>query len=69
MGKRGALRVCYAYIEPVATAVLGLVYAKGESDDLTDKDKAALRATIERIENALLSRSYRYQPKSSGEDR
>src|SRR5438132_13767829 len=41
LGKRGALRVCYAYVEQAGTIVLGLVYAKGENDDLSSKEKTA----------------------------
>lgn len=55
-GKSGGLRVCYAYIEEVATVVLAVVYAKDEKDDLTDKEKAVLRGAVERVKAQLLSR-------------
>jgi hypothetical protein len=58
-GKSGGLRICYAYFEQVATVVLGLVYGKGEKDDLTPEDKAHLRLAVRRVEEALLSRPYR----------
>lgn len=59
-GKSGGLRVCYAYIEEVATVILALVYQKGEKDDLNASEKAALAAAIERIRQSLLSRPYRW---------
>jgi hypothetical protein len=58
-GKSGGFRVCYAFFGEVATVVLGLVYQKGDKDNLTTQDKATLKAAIRRVEHALLSRSYR----------
>jgi hypothetical protein len=63
-GKSGGLRVCYAYFEAVATVVLAVVYAKGEKDDLTPVEKAAIRTAVARVERALMSRPYRYTPRS-----
>ncbi len=63
-GKSGGLRVCYAYYEAVATVVLALVYLKNEKDDLSDQEKGALRAVIQRVERTLMSRPYRYTPMS-----
>jgi hypothetical protein len=68
VGKSGALRVCYAYIEEVATVILALVYPKGEKDDLDDKEKARLREAIERTKQLLLSRPYRCNRKPGAED-
>jgi hypothetical protein len=58
-GRSGGLRVCYAYVEEVATVVLALVYQKGEKDDLDADEKAALAAAIGQVRQALLSRPYR----------
>ncbi|HEY1377290.1 MAG TPA: hypothetical protein VGF55_10875 [Gemmataceae bacterium] len=68
-GKSGGLRVCYAYFEPVATIVLAIVYQKGEQDDLTAADKAALRSAVARVERSLMSRPYRSTPRPGADDR
>jgi hypothetical protein len=65
--KSGSLRVCYAYFEQVATVVLGLVYGKGEKDNLTAEDKVTLSVAVRRVEAALLSRPYRSRRSESGE--
>jgi hypothetical protein len=58
-GKSSALRVIYKYCEEVGTVVLGIVYKKGEKDDLDEKEKAILRKTVERVERLLMTRPYR----------
>lgn len=68
-GKSGGVRVWYLYVEEVATVVLAIVYAKGEKDDLTKKEKATLRALVERYRTFLLSRPYRASQRLSTEDR
>jgi hypothetical protein len=60
-GKSGALRVIYKYCEEVGTIVLGVVYKKGEQVNLDDNQKRALRLAVERVERALLARTYRAQ--------
>ncbi len=59
-GKSGGRRFCYTFVEEVATVILAIIYAKGEKDDLTSAEKAALSNAIRRIENALLARPYRF---------
>ena len=68
-GKSGGLRVCYLYVEEVATVILAIVYPKNEKDDLSNADKALLRDAVERVKRLLLSRPYRATPRSSAEDR
>jgi hypothetical protein len=58
-GKSSALRVIYKYCEEVGTVVLGIVYRKGEKDELDEKEKAVLRKAVERVERLLMSRPYR----------
>jgi hypothetical protein len=53
--------VCYAYIEEVATVVLGVVYGKNERVDLTVNEKKVLKGAIESIKRRLLSRPYRFK--------
>jgi hypothetical protein len=43
VGKRGAMRICYAYFEEYHLVLLMLAYSKNESDDLSEKGKAAIR--------------------------
>jgi hypothetical protein len=52
-GKRGALRVCYAYFEKYGIVVLSLVFKKNELENLSAAGKAAIKKAIERIEAAL----------------
>jgi len=67
-GKSGGLRVCYTYVEEVATVVLALVYQKGEKDDLDAAEKAVLATALEEVRQALLSRPYRSgRPPGTGE--
>jgi hypothetical protein len=64
-GKSGGLRVWYLYVEEIATVVLAIVYAKGDKDDLSQNEKARLRAAVERVKQSLLSRPYRATPRST----
>jgi hypothetical protein len=68
-GKSGGLRVLYAYFPDVGTVVLAIVYAKGVQDDLNDKEKAALRTAVQKVERLLISRSYRVTPKAQRKDK
>lgn len=49
-GKRGALRVCYLFIEQHSVVVLLLAYPKSEKDGLTSIDKKRINSAIEAIE-------------------
>ena len=42
-GKRGAVRVCYAYFPEHWLVLLVIAYGKGEKDDLTAKEAAEIR--------------------------
>lgn len=52
-GKRGALRICYAYFPSCSTALLVAVYAKDEKDDLTADEKKTIRAFLRRIKKTF----------------
>jgi hypothetical protein len=67
-GKSGGLRVCYAYIEEVATVILATVYQKGEKDDLDKDEKAAVAVAIARVRRLLLNRPYRRGQRSEPEE-
>jgi len=43
-GKRGALRVCYAFLERFSAVVLVLVYAKNEKVNLSPAEKKVVKA-------------------------
>jgi len=49
-GKRGAVRVGYAYLEKYATILLVIAYPKTEKDDLTPQEKKAIRKLLTRVE-------------------
>jgi len=55
-GQRGALRVCYVYFEKYGIVLLGLVFRKGDLDDLSAAGKKAVKRAIERIEKQLEER-------------
>jgi hypothetical protein len=57
LGKRGGIRVCYVYYERFNVVLLVHAYAKSRKDDLTNKEKAAIRSVIIRIESHLAARS------------
>lgn len=48
-GKRGALRVCYAYLSEVSIVILVVAYGKNRKDNLSGKEKAAMRKLIPAI--------------------
>lgn len=52
-GKRGALRVCYVYFEQYAIVLLVVVYAKGEKDSLSAREKRIIKHMIEEQEKEL----------------
>jgi hypothetical protein len=54
-GKSGALRVGYAYFPKVSVVVLIVAYAKNEQDNLTAKEKKAIRDLIKRLEKQYAS--------------
>ena len=54
-GKSGALRVCYAYFQPVNIVLLVLAYTKDEKDDLSNEEKKAIRNALSIIERQYLS--------------
>ena len=49
-GKRGSLRVCYAYLPRFAAIVLVLVFAKTDKDDLTSDDKKNVKKWLKELE-------------------
>lgn len=53
VGKRGAMRICYAYFEEYHLVLLMLAYSKSESDDLSENGKAAIRAMIAEVQDFL----------------
>ena len=53
-GKRGAFRICYAYFAQVSIVLLALIYGKSERDDLTDKEKKAIRGALSAIKKEYL---------------
>lgn len=66
-GKRGALRVCYAYFPEFGTVVFLAVYAKNQSADLTPSEKSAFAGLIERLQKQLASRRYRRTTGNGGD--
>lgn len=52
-GKRGALRVCYVFLETHKIVLLALVYPKGQKDDLSEVEKRRIRTAIEAIKRDL----------------
>lgn len=48
-GKRGALRVCYAYFDSYSAIVLVMVYRKNEKDDLTPVEKKLIRKFLKGV--------------------
>ena len=49
-GKRGALRVCYAYFQEFWTILLLMVYAKGVQSNLTAAEKQGIRKFLAQSE-------------------
>jgi len=54
-GKRGAVRVCYVFLQDYGTVLLVIVYPKGEKDTLTRDEKKQIRSLIQRIEREFES--------------
>lgn len=52
-GKRGALRVIYAYFESHRTVLLVLIYPKREKEDITPDEKKLIRKELAEVEAAL----------------
>jgi hypothetical protein len=52
-GKRGALRVCYAYFRDHAVVVLIAAYAKNRKDNLSPAEKTAIKKMLVEIEELL----------------
>jgi hypothetical protein len=59
MGKSGATRVGYAYLEDYGTVLLIIIYSKDEKDDLTADEKKEIRKLLRRIEGEFKSRVIR----------
>jgi hypothetical protein len=55
VGKSGAVRVCYLYLQEYGTILLVLAYGKEEKDDLTPNEKKTIRSLIERVEREFSS--------------
>jgi hypothetical protein len=58
-GKRGAMRVCYVYLEEWAAVLLVVAYSKKEKSTLSQADRKAYRQLIQRIEKEFASRTIR----------
>jgi hypothetical protein len=69
VGKRGATRVLYVYLEEFGIVVLCLIYAKGEVDDLSPAVKKQVNQLVERVERELKRRAQLRQRRKSGGDR
>ena len=48
-GKRGALRIGYAYFEDLKIVILGLVYPKNEKDDLSPAEREQIHQLLDEI--------------------
>ncbi len=57
VGKRGATRVLYVYLEAFGVVLLCLVYGKGEADDISAAVKSQLNRLIDETERELRRRS------------
>lgn len=55
-GKRGAIRVCYAYFPRYNFVLLVAAYAKSRTADLSAADCEAIRSYLQRIEKYLEKR-------------
>ena len=58
-GKRGALRVCYAYFEDLKIVLLALVYPKNEKDDLSAAEREAIRTLLVEIHDQYSQHPFR----------
>ena len=50
------LRVCYVYFQEYSLALLVMIYAKNEKDNLSKQEKKQIRNVIERVRGALSRR-------------
>ena len=57
-GKRGALRVGYAYFEDLKIVLLGSVYPKNEKDDLTAAEREEIRKLLAEIHEQYSQHHY-----------
>jgi hypothetical protein len=48
-GKRGALRVCYVWLERYSTVGFFLIYPKNEKDTLSAEDEKVCRLLVDRL--------------------
>lgn len=53
VGKSGAYRVCYAYLEEHGQVILALVYPKNQKDDLSNDDKKKIKRILDQIQEEL----------------
>jgi hypothetical protein len=54
VGKRGAVRVCYVHFPRFGIVLLAMAYTKNRKDDLSAREKAAIRELIHEIEVEIL---------------
>lgn len=59
-GKRGAIRVCYAYFPRHYLILLVMAYSKAEKDNLARHEKLAIKTYLQEIE-AWLDRERRHR--------
>jgi hypothetical protein len=52
-GKRGGVRVCYAYFPAHWTVLLVMAYGKSEKDDLSHEEKEGIKTYLQQIESWL----------------
>lgn len=52
-GKRGAVRVCYVYLQEHWTVLLVMAYGKGDKLDFSPEEKAGIKTYISRIKKSL----------------
>jgi hypothetical protein len=57
-GKRGAVRVCYAYFPTHWTVLLIMAYGKGRKENLSPAEKKAIKGYLVRVERWLDLRNY-----------
>lgn len=53
VGKRGGLRVCYAFFEDLSVVVFVTVYAKNQKDDLSKGERNAIKKLLSEIRREL----------------
>lgn len=55
-GKSGSVRVCYVDFEEFTVIYLITVYSKKEKDNLTDREKAVLKALVKQLKTEAAER-------------